>query len=112
MVLVGGHVWFYSGGHVWFYSGGVRGFIWGHAWFYSGACVVFQGGVHGFSGGHAWFFRGGMCGFSGGHVWFFQFFQIQRDTVNEQAVHILLECILVSLECKETGSLGATESEV
>ena len=37
-----------------------------------GACVVFSGGVV-FSGDHAWL----------------------RDTVNERAVRILLECILV-----------------
>ena len=57
-----------------------------------GACVV-VGGMHGCRGcawlcgdmhgcgGHAWL-QGGMCG-------------IRRDTVNEQAVCILLECILV-----------------
>ena len=75
--------WFYSGGCAWFYLGGVRGFIWG--------------GVHGFIwGGHAWFYWGGMHGFiPGGRAWFFQFFRIQWDTVNERAVRILLECILV-----------------
>ena len=61
-----------------------------------GACMVF-------SGGHAWFFRGRACFFLGG-VWFFTggvrgFFRggmrrIRRDTVNERAVRILLECIL------------------
>ena len=58
----------------------------GHAW---------QGGVCGrgmcMAGGHAWcghVWKGGVCG--RGHVW-----QILRDTVNERAVHILLECILV-----------------
>ena len=45
---------------------------------------------------------GGMCGsggvygrgvcVAGGHAW-----QIPRDTVNERAVRILLECILVTL---------------
>ena len=70
----GGCAWFYSGGHVWFYSGGVHGFIWG-------ACMVLFGG-------HAWFYLGG-------RAWFFQFFRIQWDTVNERAVRILLECILV-----------------
>ena len=124
MVLFGGRAWFYSGGmhgfirggacvvlfggHAWFYSGGMHGFIQGgHAWFYSGVCMVL-------SGGHAWFYLGGpcvvlfggamcgfiwggMCGFirGGGHAWFFQFFRIQWDTVNERAVRILLECILV-----------------
>ena len=69
-------------GFIW---GGMRGFIGGRAWFYSGgACVVFleEWGMHGFSRG--W-----------GHVWFFQVFRVQWDTVNERAVHILLECILV-----------------
>ena len=67
VVLFGGHAWFYSGGHAWFYLGG-----------------------------HAWFYLGGMRGFiRGGHAWFFQFFRIQWDTVNERAVRILLECILV-----------------
>ena len=42
-------------------------------------------GVHSFfgGGGHVWFFRGG------GMRGFFD------EIVNEQAVHILLECILV-----------------
>ena len=78
MVLFGGCVWFYSGGMHDFIQGG------GHAWFYSrGACMVLFGG-------HAWFYLGG-------HAWFFQFFQIQWDTVNERAVRILLECILVTI---------------
>ena len=49
-------------------------------------------------GGHAWFYSaGGMCGFiqQGGRAWFFSVFRIQWDTVNERAVRILLECILV-----------------
>ena len=82
-----GCAWFYSGGHAWFYSGGMHGFIRGHAWFYLGGVHGFiQGGVHGF----IW---GGMRGFiRGGRAWFFR---IQWDTVNERAVCILLECILV-----------------
>ena len=90
MVLFGGHAWFYLGG-AWFYLGGV--------WFYLGGMHGFiQGGVHGFiqvgcmcgfiPWGHAWFYLGG-------RAWFFQFFWIQWDTVNEWAVCILLECILV-----------------
>ena len=81
----GGHARFYSGGCMVLFGGGVRGFIWG------GACVVlFGGGVRGF-------IRGGMRGFiRGGVRGFFQFFRIQWDTVNERAVRILLECILVS----------------
>ena len=87
MVLFGGHAWFYLG----------------HAWFYLGACMVLIGGCMVLFGGHAWFFSGGMHGFSRGvymvflgrHAWFFQFFGIQWDMVNERAVRILLECILV-----------------
>ena len=118
--FIWGHAWFYSGvhgfirgGHVWFYSGGVRGFIrgacvvlfrggmrgfiWGVHGFIWGVCIVLFGGCAWFySGGHAWFYLGGMRGFiQGGHAWFFQFFRIQWDTVNERAVRILLECILV-----------------
>ena len=49
------------------------------------------GGVHG-RGGYVWW---GVCmagghAWQGGHVW-----QILRNTVNERAVRILLECILV-----------------
>ena len=71
-----------------------------------GACMVLFGGVHGFIwGGCAWFYSGGVRGFiqgcvvlygGGGRAWFFQFFRIQWDTVNERAVRILLECILVT----------------
>ena len=59
-----------GGGHVW--QGG------GHVW---------QGGMHG--RGCAWH-REGMRGI-GGRAW-----QILRDTVNERAVRIVLECILVN----------------
>ena len=73
-----------------------------------GACVVAQGGMRGctggwgcvwfYLGGHVWFYLGGMHGFiQGGHAWIFQFFRIQWDTVNERAVCILLECILVEV---------------
>ena len=73
-----------------------------------GACVVVVGGMHDrgacMAGGCAW--QGGMHGrgacvagracmaggacMGEGHVW-----EILRDTVNERAVRILLECILV-----------------
>ena len=75
-----------------------------HVWLLRGACMVAWGVVHGFIwgacvvlfGGHAWFYSGGHVWFySGGHAWSFQFFRIQWDTVNEWAVRILLECILV-----------------
>ena len=47
------------------------------------------GGMHGAGGGHAW--QVGMCGGgSRGGAW-----QKLRDTVNERAVRILLECIVV-----------------
>ena len=69
-------------GYAWL-QGGVRG-CWG------GACVVAGGGmcqgVHG-CGGHAWLWGRGVRG-------------IRRDTVNEQAVRILLECILVRVDKK------------
>ena len=64
------------GGHAWL-LGGMRGCSGGHAWFFPGACVVFPRGV--------------MHGFSPGGV-----HRIRWDTVNEQAVRILLECILVN----------------
>ena len=78
----------------------------GHAW--QGACVV--GGMHGggvwwgvHGRGHA--MAGGVCG--GGNAWqggvhgrghasHTPPWQILRDTVNEWAVRILLECILVN----------------
>ena len=75
-----------AGGRTW--QGFVRGRVcvwWGHPWW--GVCDE----------GHAWqgacmagraCMPGGMHG--GGRVW-----QTPRDTVNERAVRILLECILV-----------------
>ena len=68
----------------------------GHAWqracmaggVWWGACMA--GGMHG--GGHAWW--RGMCGRVGVHG-IHAPNQILRDTVNEQAACILLECILV-----------------
>ena len=112
VVAPGGHAWLLWGGHAWLLGG--------HAWLLKGvirgcsggACVVALGGVHGcsggacvvlfgggacfYSGGIRGFIQGGMRGFiQGGHAWFFQFFRIQWDTVNERAVRILLECILV-----------------
>ena len=57
------------------------------------ACVA-GGDMHGKGGGRAW--QWGVCGrgaaWQGGHAW-----QILRDMVNERAVRILLECILVRL---------------
>ena len=76
MLFFQGACMLFSGGHACFFPGGMHAFFWGgmHA-FFRGACVLF-------SGGHACFFWGRACFFSG-------------DTVNERAVRILLECILV-----------------
>ena len=70
-----------AGGHM---CGGGACMAGGHVWW--GACVV-GGCMHG--GGHAW---QGACvvGVGWGCAW-----QIPRDTVNERAVRILLECIFV-----------------
>ena len=111
--------------HLWFCpQGGMHGcrgcvvvggcaWLWGHAWLW-GACVV-AGGVHG-CGGHTWLWGGmhgcgGACMVAGGHAWLWGVCMvvgvmpgggvggvvrgIRRDTVNERAVRILLECILV-----------------
>ena len=76
-----GHAWqgaCMAGGHAW--QGGVcgRGMHGGGMHGRGGLCMV---------GGHV---CGGGCACQGGCVW-----QILQDTVNEWAVHILLECILV-----------------
>ena len=113
MVAPGGHVWLLGGmrgcsggacvvalggacvvapgGHAWLLWGGMCVVAPG------GACVVLFGGacVVLFGGACMVLFKGGMHGFIGGCAWFFQFFRIQWDTVNERAVRILLECILV-----------------
>ena len=88
-------------GHAWL-QGGMRGC--------QGACMVVgwcvclpgKGDMHGCLGG-MWL-PGGMCG-CGGHAWLpggawlwvggGGMHRIRRDTVNEWAVRILLECILV-----------------
>ena len=55
-------------------------------------CGCSQGGMCGCSGGHVWLLLGGAWLLQGGHAW-----DTTRygDTVNEQAVRILQECILV-----------------
>ena len=58
-------------------SGGMRGCSWGE-----GECMVAPGGWR-----HAWLLLGG------GGVWDTMRY---RDMINEQAVHILLKCILVN----------------
>ena len=89
---------------VWMVAGGIRG-CWG-ACMVAGVCVV--GGMHGCQGVHgcwggmrgswgACVVAGGMCGWQG-HAWSLGgwggMHRIRRDTVNERAVRILLECIL------------------
>ena len=63
----------------------------GHVVAPGGACVVARG-VCGCSRGHVWLLRVGVHFALGGHVW-----DTTRygDTINERAVRILLECILV-----------------
>ena len=88
-----------AGGCTWL-QGGVHG-CGGHVWL-QGACVA-VGGMHG-CGGHAWLW--GACMVAGGvgacmvvggvHGGRGDMRGIRRDTVNERAVRILLECILVS----------------
>ena len=111
--MVGGHTWL---GGTWFEGGGMCGWrgvcvVGGHAWL-EGACVV--GGACLVGGGHAWldwgaWLEGGMHGWGAcvvggvhgwrGHAWLRGMHRIQLDTVNEQAVLILLECILVPFIC-------------
>ena len=83
----------------------------GHAWLLQGVCMVAPGGMHGCSwgvcgcsgegvcgcsqgAGHEWLLQGCVHGCSQkGHVW-----DTTRygDMINERAVRILLECILVT----------------
>ena len=88
MVARGGeHVWLSGGTCVVAGGGGMRDCS-------RGACVVAQGGAWFLlGGGHVWFLPGGVRGFSWGGMR-----RIRRDTVNERAVRILLECILVYSE--------------
>ena len=67
-----------------------------------GACMVARGhacmvatGVHGCWGEGACVVAGGVCVVARGHAWLWGVHRIRRDTVNERAVRILLECILV-----------------
>ena len=116
-----GHAWLgglHGRGHVWWgacMGGGVhgRGAMHGRGNMHGrGACVAggcaWQGGMHGrgdmrcrgrrvwqgeacMEGGHAW--QGCVCDGGACVPW-----QIPLDTVNERAVRILLECILVGSE--------------
>ena len=70
--LLGGCAWLLPGGHVWLLLGACMVAP-------RGQCVVAPGGMHGCSGGvHAW----DMTRYG--------------DMINERAVRILLECILVA----------------
>ena len=112
VVLFGGCMVLFGGAYVVLF-GGMHGFIWGgmHGFILGGTHDFIRGACMVLFGGHAWFYsvgggmhgfiqQGGMRGFiqQGGHAWFFQFFRIQWDTVNERAVRILLECILVLIK--------------
>ena len=120
-MIARGHAWLLPGGMCGCSGGGVHGCsqggmhgcsLGGHAWLLWGVgvcgCSQGVGGMCGCSrGGHAWLLWGGKCGCSWGAMHgFFQgegmhgfsgggMHRIRRDTVNEQAVRILLECILV-----------------
>ena len=82
--------------------GGMRGCSWGVCMVVPrGVCMVAPGGVcllwgHVWllPGGYAWLLWGGMCGYSGGDMCAWDMTRY-GDAVNEQAVRILLECILV-----------------
>ena len=123
ILFTGGHAWL-PGGHAWLRGGPhgcrgacvvaggcvvARGHAWlpgEHAWLPGVACMVAggDGGMHGcwgacmVAGGHASLLGAciiagegsvhGCWGMGGVH-------RIRRDTVNERAVRILLECILV-----------------
>ena len=82
------------GRHAWLLGGGMHGCSWG-------ACMVALGGVHGCSWGACVVAPGGVCVVSaGGHAWLLpggHAWDTMRygDTINEPAVRILLECILV-----------------
>ena len=75
------------GGGVWLLLGGMHGCSWG-------VCMVAWGGMCGCSWGTCMVALGGcMVAPGGGHAW-----DMMRygDTINEQTVCILLECILVN----------------
>ena len=99
----GGHAWqrgVHGGGHAW--QGGVAG---EHAW--QGACMA-RGWVWWGDGRCAW--QGAcMAGVCMAHRPPPQ--QILRDTVNERAVRILLECILVFGSSKYVDDFGSTVSQ-
>ena len=102
VVAMGGHAWLLRGDGV---MGGVvalggvvapggmhgcsRGGMHGCC---QGACMVAPGGMHGCCWGVCMLAAGGMHGCSGGGSWDMTRY---RDMINEWAVRILLECILI-----------------
>ena len=105
VVAMGGHAWLFrgvcvvalGGGHVWLLWGGMCGCSGGRAWLLpGGTCVVAPGGVCMVApGGHAWLLWGGHVWLLwGGRAWDTTRY---RDMINERAVRILLECILVNV---------------
>ena len=115
MVAPGGVCVVAPGGHAWLLWGrGVHGCLGacmvapgGYVWLLPGACMLLQGACMVALGACMVAARGGMCGCSremrgccqvamcgclGGHAWVTMRY---GDTINEWAVHILLECILV-----------------
>ena len=107
VVALGGYAWLLLGGGMCGCSrggmcgcsqGGVCGCSWGGMCGCSrGVCMVARGACMVAPGGHAWLLQGG-------HAW-----DMTRygDTVNERAVRILLECILV----KSAFTLTKTETD-
>ena len=81
-----------SRGHAWLLWGMCMVALGGCAWLLRGACMVAPGGVWLLLGGHAWLLQGGCVVAPRGCAW-----DTTRygDTINERAVRILLECILV-----------------
>ena len=122
-LLQGGHVWLLWGGMCscsgvgWGGVGDVHGCSQGGMHGCSQGCVIAPGGIHGCSwgvcmvapggacmipqgctwllqeDGHAWLLRGACLIAHWGHAWDTMRY---RDAVNERAVCILLECILVN----------------
>ena len=94
MVALEGACMVDGGGHVWLLLGGMHGCSGVCMVACGGACVVAPGGgMCGCSGGACMVAPGGVVApGGGGHAW-----DMTRygDTINEWAVRILLECILV-----------------
>ena len=113
-VVAGGYAWLQG---VCVVAGGACMVARGCAWL-RGACMVAEG-MHGcqracmVAGGHAWLLGEGVCMVAGWHAWLLgavhgckgSMHKARRDTVNERAVRILLECILVCLKyCQPFGN--------